>query len=132
MAEFGDTLRVDPAYSVKSYLSTLLGLAIDRGLVRNVTDPVGSYIKDGGRFATQRENYLGAACPPNQRVGRRPIWQAAHVHWSSGVRSGEMKPRELSEPGTYFEYNDAHQSVFLSLACWNRLLPEVLKTEVMN
>ena len=41
VAEFGDTQRVDPTYSVaKSYLATLLGLALDRGRIRKITDPV--------------------------------------------------------------------------------------------
>src|SRR5262245_13272518 len=40
VAEFGETGRVEPTYSVaKSVLSTLLGLAIDRGLIKSVEDP---------------------------------------------------------------------------------------------
>src|SRR4029078_2395365 len=49
VAEFGDTTRVDPTYSVaKSYLSTLLGLAIDRGMIRRVSDPVRAYVLECG------------------------------------------------------------------------------------
>src|SRR3989454_6882657 len=41
VAEFGDTLRPDPTYSVaKSMLSTVAGIALDRGFIRSVDDPV--------------------------------------------------------------------------------------------
>src|SRR5437879_5173062 len=37
VAEFGETLRPDPTYSVaKSMLSTVAGIAIDRGLIKSV------------------------------------------------------------------------------------------------
>ena len=41
VAEFGETSKVDPTYSAaKSYLSTLVGLAVDQGLIDDVHDPV--------------------------------------------------------------------------------------------
>src|SRR5438105_14880714 len=49
VAEFGDTLRPDPTYSVaKSMLSTVAGIAIDRGLIKSVDDPVVNAVNDGG------------------------------------------------------------------------------------
>src|SRR5688572_1497347 len=49
VAEWGDTERIDPTYSVaKSFLSTLVGLAVDRGLIKNVRDPMKLYATDGG------------------------------------------------------------------------------------
>lgn len=136
VAEFGDTLRVDPTYSVaKSYLSTLLGLAIDRGLIKNITDPVKNYINDGGYDS-----------PHNARITwehhARQIseWEGTifgKSHTFLGVEefgSGAMKPRELREPGSYYEYNDVRVNRFsLSLMrVWKRPLPEVLKTEIMD
>ena len=48
VAEWGDTRRVDMTFSVtKSFLSTLAGLALDRGLIRDVHDPVKTYVQDG-------------------------------------------------------------------------------------
>ena len=42
VAEFGDTLRPDPTYSVaKSMLSTVAGIALDRGLIPSLDQPVG-------------------------------------------------------------------------------------------
>jgi CubicO group peptidase (beta-lactamase class C family) len=47
VAEWGDTQRPDPTYSVaKSVLSTLVGLTIDRGLIKDVHDPVAQYIHE--------------------------------------------------------------------------------------
>ena len=49
VAEFGETLRPDPTYSVaKSMLATVAGIALDRGLIPSVDDPVANLIKDGG------------------------------------------------------------------------------------
>jgi len=45
VGEFGDTLRPDPTYSVaKSMLSTVAGIALDRGLIRSVDDPMANLI----------------------------------------------------------------------------------------
>jgi CubicO group peptidase (beta-lactamase class C family) len=48
-AEWGDPARVDMTFSAsKSYLATLAGLALDRGLIRDLDDPVREYVNDGG------------------------------------------------------------------------------------
>src|SRR5262245_16001340 len=42
-AEWGDTSRVDMTFSIaKSYLAVLAGLAVDRGLIRDLDEPVSS------------------------------------------------------------------------------------------
>jgi CubicO group peptidase (beta-lactamase class C family) len=136
VAEFGDTQRVDPTYSVaKSYLSTLLGLAIDRGRIRKITDPVAEYIKDGGydsphnakitweHHARQTSEWEGSLFgKPHTFLGKEEFGNSV------------MQPRELREPGTYFEYNDVRINRFsLSLLrVWGRPLPEVLKSEIME
>src|SRR5579863_4233643 len=49
VATFGDTKTNDPVYSVaKSFLSTTGSLAFDRGLIKDINDPVAKYIHDGG------------------------------------------------------------------------------------
>ena len=54
VAEWGDTRRIDPTYSVaKSLLTTVLGLTIDRGMIRDIDDLVGGHIKDGGYDSPQ-------------------------------------------------------------------------------
>ena len=45
IAEWGEPLRCDLTHSVtKSFLSTIVGLAIDKGMIRNVNDTVASYL----------------------------------------------------------------------------------------
>jgi CubicO group peptidase (beta-lactamase class C family) len=45
-----------------------------------------------------------------------------------------MKPRDLHEPGDYYEYNDVrvNRMALSLLRIWNRPLPDVLKTEIMD
>ncbi len=122
VAEWGDTKAVDPTYSVaKSYLSTLLGLAIDRGLIASIDDPVAKYVADIGRGNAQDSGYDS---PHNAKV----TW-AHHVTQTSewdgelfGKAStfigaeefgqGARKPRDLLEPGEFYEYNDVRVNRF--------------------
>src|SRR3954451_25436093 len=41
VAEWGEPMRVDMTHSVtKSFLSSLVGIAFDRGMIRSIDDPV--------------------------------------------------------------------------------------------
>lgn len=139
VAEWGDVNAVDPTYSVaKSYLSTILGLTIDRGLITSIDDPVARYIHDGG--------YDAAISPHNAKVTWRhhatqtSEWQGEMFGKASTFIGreefgrGEMKPRDIKEPGTHYEYNDVRiNRMSLSLLrLWKRPLPEVLKSEIMD
>ena len=136
VAEFGDISPIEPAYSVaKSYLSTILGLALDRGLIKSITDPVRTYIKDGGYDSPHN-----AKITWEHHARQTSEWDGTMFARSStfiGAEEfggGEMKPRQLNEPGTYYEYNDVRVNRFsLSLArVWKRGVPDVLKTEIMD
>ena len=49
VAEWGDTNQIDPVYSVaKSFLSTIAGLAVDRGMIKSVKDRMKLYATDDG------------------------------------------------------------------------------------
>jgi CubicO group peptidase (beta-lactamase class C family) len=136
IAEFGDTAAVDPTYSVaKSYLSTILGLTIDRGMIGKVTDPVKLLIHDGGYDSPHN-----AAITWQHHATQTSEWEGTlfdKPHTFLGVEEfgqGAMKPREIREPGTHYEYNDVRINRFsLSLLkLWKRPLPDVLKTEIMD
>ena len=101
VAEFGDTNRVDPTYSVaKSFLSTVLGLTLDRGMIKSIDDPVRNYIKDGGYDSPHNAAITWRHhAQQDQRMGRHDVGQAARLHRRRAVRRGEMKPREIQEPG---------------------------------
>ena len=136
VGEFGDTNAVEPTYSVaKSYLSTIFGLALDRGLIKSVTDPVANYIKDGGYDSAHNaritwENHLRQASEWEGAMFGKPSTFIGHDEFGNG----EMKPREIREPGMYYEYNDVRVNRFsLSLLrVWKRPIPDVLKTEIMD
>jgi CubicO group peptidase (beta-lactamase class C family) len=136
VAEFGDTSVVEPTYSVgKSYMSTMLGLAIDRGLIKSITDPVGRYVHDGGYDSPHNapitwEQHARQASEWEGTLFGKPSTFIRHEEFGNG----EMKPRSINQPGTYYEYNDVRVNrLGLSLMrVWKRPLPDVLKTEIMD
>ncbi|WP_247237819.1 serine hydrolase [Telluribacter sp. SYSU D00476] len=136
VAEWGDTKAVDPTYSVaKSFLSTILGLTIDRGMIRNITDPVANYIKDGGYDLEQNRKITWEHHARQTSEWEGELWGKKHDFvGKEAYGRGERKPRTLQEPGTYYEYNDIRINRFaLSLLrLWEKPLPEVLKDEIMN
>jgi CubicO group peptidase (beta-lactamase class C family) len=136
VAEFGDVEAVDPTFSVaKSYLSTLLGLTIDRGLIGNVDERVAERVHDGGydsehnakvtwrHHVTQTSEWEGTLfSKPSTFIGKEAFGNAA------------SKPRDIQEPGSFYEYNDVriNRMALSMLRLWKRPLPEVLKTEIMD
>jgi CubicO group peptidase (beta-lactamase class C family) len=115
--------------ATKSYAATTAGLALDRGLIRDLDDPVREYVDDGGFDS-----------PHTRAITWRPL------HQQTSEREGTLwdKPdvadrrlgydRQLGEAGTVWEYNDVRVNR-LSLALlrvWKRWLPGVFKAEVMD
>ena len=136
VAEWGDTRRIDPTYSVaKSFLSTVLGLAIDRGMIKSVDDAVYDYIKDGGYDSPHN-----AKITWRHHATQTSEWEGTMFgksHDFIGIEqfgAGRRQPRELKQPGQFYEYNDVRINRFsLSLLrVWKRPLPEVLKQYVMD
>lgn len=157
VAEWGEPDRVDMTFSVtKSFLSTVVAVAYDAGLIRSVHDTVSRYMAP-----------IQLAAPPAAGLGRdtpgedrwiRPF-DGAHnsrLTWDDMLRQvsdweGTLwgKPewadrptgqpatwigRERVEPGTVYEYNDVRVNA-LALAALNvlrRPLPEVLREKVMD
>ncbi len=136
IAEFGDVTAVDPTYSAaKSYLSTILGLTIDRGVIKSVMDPVGELIHDGGYDLPHNAKVTWEHHATQTSEWKGEMFGKSHTFiGKQAFGSGEMKPRELQEPGTYYEYNDVRVNrMSLSLLrLWKRPLPEVLKSEIMD
>jgi CubicO group peptidase (beta-lactamase class C family) len=147
VAEWGNTRQIDQTFSVaKSYLSILAGLAVDRGLIRDVNEPVcrtpGFNTADDGGFdpphndqitwhhlLQQTSEWTGTLWDKpdqldhNRRAGGMP---------GTGVRKGTR--RDLQAPGSYWEYNDVRINR-LSLALlrvWRRPLPQVFQELVMD
>ena len=154
IAEWGDPAKADNTFSVsKSFLSTTVGLAYDRGLIRDVHDRVRDYIPPIVLDTGDGE--------PGDENGRRPklLFESEHnrmITWDHMLRQtsdweGTLwgKPewadrpdqdrstwgtRPRNEPGTVYEYNDTRVNLLAlaATAVWRRPLPEVLRENVMD
>src|SRR5262249_36090487 len=130
------TLRPDPTYSVaKSMLSTVAGIALDRGLIPSVDDPMANLIKDGGydsphnRLITWRNHLQQESEWEGEMWGKN-----ANFLGHEEFGKAERKPRPIRDPGTYYEYNDVRiNRLALSLArVFGRGLPEILRENIMD
>ncbi|GGG21671.1 serine hydrolase domain-containing protein [Pontibacter amylolyticus] len=136
VAEWGETDRVDPTYSVaKSVLSTILGITIDRGMIKNIQDPVANYVQDGGYDSEQNREVTWEHHVRQTSEWEGALWGKKHDFvGKEEFGRGERKPRALQAPGTYYEYNDVRINRFaLSLLrLWKKPIPAVFKDEVMD
>ena len=136
VAEWGDTKATDPTYSVaKSFLSTILGLTLDKGMIETITDPVGKYIKDGGYKSEHNQKVTWEHHARQTSEWEGEMWGKKHDFIGKETfGKGERKPRDLQQPGTYYEYNDVriNRLALSLLQLWNKPLPEVLEDEIMD
>ena len=137
VAEWGDTSRVDMTFSVtKSFLSTVVGLAWDRGYIKDVADPVREYVTQEGLFDSPHN----AKITWDHLLRQTSDWQGTlwgKPDWADrpeGERPSDWPNRKLSEPGTRYKYNDVRVNVLAlaALHVWRRPLPQVLRDEVME
>lgn len=158
VAEWGDPRRVDMTFSVtKSFLSTVVGLAYDRRMIRSLDDPVAAYMApvvplDAGAAARPAVERLGRAdvlepfeTPHNRRLTwdhmLRQVsdWEGTlwgKPEWADRP-SGEpatWATRARHDPGTVYEYNDVRVNALAlaALQVWRRPLPQVLREMVME
>ena len=136
VAEWGDTQRPDPTYSAaKSFLSTLLGISLDRGLIKDLKDPVAQYIKDGGYDSEQNRQVTWEHHARQTSEWEGELWgKNANFLGREAFGKGERKPRPIQVPGTYYEYNDVriNRLALSLLRLWEKPLPAVLKKEVLD
>ena len=148
VAEWGDPERVDVTFSVtKSFLSTTVGLAYDRGLIRDLDRPVrGDVPPVLARIAADSVELL----EPFESAHNRPItwthllrqtsdWEGTlwgKPDWADRPQGDpeqwRLRPRD--EPGTVYRYNDVRVNLLAlaALGVWRRPLPQVLRDEVMD
>jgi CubicO group peptidase (beta-lactamase class C family) len=137
VAEWGETSRVDMTFSVtKSFLSTVVGLAVQKGLIRDVNDPVRDYAPGTGLFDSPHNSKITW----NHLLRQTSDWQGTlwgKPDWADrpeGQTPADWPNRKLSEPGTRYKYNDVRVNV-LALAALHVIrkpLPQVLREEVME
>jgi CubicO group peptidase (beta-lactamase class C family) len=130
VAEWGDTRRVDMTFSVtKSYVSTTAGLALDKGLIADVHDPVKNYVQDGGFDSEHNAKITWHMLLNQTSEWEGTLWGKAD--WSDRYKGTK---REVHEPGTHWLYNDVrvNRLALALLEVWRRPLPQVLKEYVMD
>ena len=136
VAQWGDLDRVDMTFSVtKSYLSTVAGLAWDRGLI-TLDEPVVNYVWDRTfdgehnskitweHLLNQSSDWYGTLFGMED-WGDRPPRQGGIDDW---------RYRELHEPGTRYQYNDVRVNVlaYSLLQVMRKPLPQIMKEEIMD
>lgn len=130
VAEWGDTRAVDMSFSVaKSYLSTVAGLAFDRGLIPDVNMPIGTQVKDGGYDLAHNAPITWRMHLTQTSEWEGTLWDKPDV---ADRRRGYF--RTLEQPGTFWEYNDVrvNRLALSLLRVWQRPLPDVLREYLMN
>lgn len=136
VAEWGDTRRADPTYSVaKSVLSTILGITLDRKLIGRIDEPVRQRIGDGGYESAQNSQVTWEHHVRQTSEWEGELWgKNSDFVGKEAFGKGERKPRTLQKPGTFYEYNDVRINRFaLSLLrIWKKPIPEVFRDEIMN
>jgi len=144
VAEWGEPSRVDMTHSVtKSFLSTVVGIASDRGMIR-VDDPVASYVPPvqpypGGDtidlFPTPRDRTITWDDMLRQTSDwEGTLWGKPDWVDRPGADPEANRTRERAKPGTTWKYNDTRVNALAlaALNVWRRPLPQVLKENVMD
>ena len=157
VAEWGNPTAVEMTHSVtKSMLSTVVGLAFDKGLIGSVHDTVAKSMAPILAVAAPIQG-IGAESPSNGKWlmpfdtphNRRLTWDHmlrqvsdwegtlwGKPEWAdrpTGTpNSWSTRPR--AEPGSVYEYNDVRVNVLAlaTLNIWRRPLPDVLREQIMD
>jgi len=144
VAEWGEPERVDMTFSVtKSFLSAVVGLAFDRGLIRDLDRPVAEAMAP---TVDRQGRLLDPFASPHARTITWDHLLRQTSDWSGTLwgkpdwadRPAESLEKELARerhpPGAVYEYNDARVNLLAlaALNVWRRPLPQVLGEYVMD
>ncbi len=137
VAEWGEPSRVDMTFSVtKSFLTTTVGLAFDRGLISDVNDTVASYVP-GEYFASEHnrqitwDHLLRQTSDWEGTLWGKPDWADRPP---KSEKFEDYIQRKHNQPGTSWKYNDVRVNLLAlaALEVWQRPLPQVLRELLMN
>src|SRR5438094_4811937 len=145
VAEWGEPSRVDMTHSVtKSLLSSVVGVAYDRGMIRSLDDAVKDYVAPIQLYETSELVYLFDT-PHNRTITWHHLlrqtsdWQGTlwgKPDWADrpSDRPNEWLTRPRNAAGTSYKYNDTRVNVLAlaALNVWRRALPQVLKERIME
>ena len=137
VTHWGDLERVDMTFSVtKSFLSTVAGLATDKGLIADVNDKVADYVWDGTFEGEHNSKITWEHLLQQNSDWSGELWGikdwADRPPKDGGV--DDWKYRKLNTPGTVMEYNDVRVNVlaYALTQVWRQPLPRVVKEGVMD
>ena len=137
IGQWGDVDRVDMTFSVtKSFLSTAALLALDKGLINNVQDPVENYVWDGTFEGEHNSSITWENLLQQNSDWSGQLWGS--FDWADRPPSeggiDDWRARKLYEPGTHFKYNDVRVNVlaYSLLNVFRTPLPQVLKENLMD
>lgn len=153
-ATWGDPTAVEMTHSVtKSFLSTVVGLAVAKGLIRSVNDTVRGYV--GPMYALNAppasgSNTTGVFLDPFSSAQNRRItwdnllrqvsdWEGTlwdKPDWGDRPEGNpdSWRTRPRNAPGAVYKYNDVRVNALAlaALAVWRRPLPEVAREMIMD
>jgi CubicO group peptidase (beta-lactamase class C family) len=157
VAEWGEPQRVDMTHSVtKSLLSSVVGLAYDRGMIRSVDDIARDYMAPIQLYnplpMSNRADRLSAPdlidlfdTPHNRTITWNHLlrqtsdWEGVlwgKPDWADRPtdKPDEWLTRPRNKAGTVYKYNDTRVNVLAlaALNLWRRPLPQVLKETIMD
>jgi CubicO group peptidase (beta-lactamase class C family) len=157
VAEWGEPTRVDMTHSItKSMLSTVVGLAHDRGLIRSIDDTVREYVPPIQLYnpisIANKSDRMGGSdllylfeTPHNRTITWNHMlrqvsdWEGTlwgKPDWADrpSENAGEWGTRPRNKPGTVYQYNDVRTNALAlsALNVWRRPLPQVLKENVLD
>jgi hypothetical protein len=157
IASWGNPNAVESVNSItKSMVATVVGLAVDNGLIKNILDPVYTYLPPieivNGEGVTADQNPLAKTSfiyPFETEHNRKINWDHLLRQTSDweGVLWGkpdwadrpsnnpeEWTNRKRFEPGAAFKYNDTRVNALAlaTTAVLRKPLPEVLREQIMN
>lgn len=156
VAQWGEPNRCDMTHSVtKSFLSTTVGLAVDKGLIKSVNDTVANYVPPIELYGEPVSRSADDFGKPellnlfNTTHNKTITWDALLRQTSDWEGTLWGKPdwadrhdkdaaqwlnRTRNKQGTVYEYNDVRVNVLAlaALSVWRRPLPQVLKENIMD
>jgi CubicO group peptidase (beta-lactamase class C family) len=145
VAEWGEPLRVDMTHSVtKSMLSSVVGVAFDRGMIRSLDEPVRDAVPPIQVYGKPELVYLFDT-PHNRTITwdhllrQTSDWEGTlwgKPDWADrpGDKPAEWLTRPRNKAGTVYKYNDVRVNALAlaALNVWRRPLPQVLKETIMD
>ena len=157
VAEWGEPLRVDMTHSVtKSMLSSVIGIAYDRGMIKSLDDTVREYVapiqlynptptgNKSDKLGTSDFLYLfetphNRTITWNHMLRQTSDWEGAlwgKPDWADrpGPKPEQWLTRPRNKAGTVYTYNDTRVNALAlaALNVWRRPLPQVLKENIMD